>query len=185
MKTGARVAGVAESFTGDRSTLAAAVVRGDRALDGLAFGSCSVGGTDATARVCRLLERLNREDLRAVMVAGIAPAWFNVLDLHAIGEQCEQPVLSVSFEASEGLEPALRREFEGAALDERLAIYRRQPEREALSVNGESIWLRTVDLDRPDAVDLVRSFTPNGGRPEPVRVARLAARAADAFRADS
>lgn len=185
MKTGARVAGVAESFTDDRSTLAAAVVRADRTLDGLAFGSCTVGGLDATDRVCSLLERLDREDLQAVMLAGIAPAWFNILDLNAIGERCDQPVLSVSFEASEGLEPALRREFEGAALDERLTIYRRQPERDRLTVNDVSIWLRSVDLSRPDAADLVRSFTPDGGRPEPVRVARLAARAADAFRADS
>jgi endonuclease V-like protein UPF0215 family len=185
MKTGARVAGVAESFTDDRSTLAAAVVRADRAVDGLAFGSCTVGGTDATARICSLLEQLDREDLQAVMLAGIAPAWFNVLDLTAIGERCDPPVLSVSFEASDGLEPALRREFEGEALEERLAVYRRQPERERLTINDERIWLRSVDLSRPDAADLVRSFTPDGGRPEPVRIARLAARAADAFRADS
>lgn len=185
MKAGARVAGVAESFTDDRSTLAAAVVRADRAVDGLAFGSCTVGGTDATAQVGSLLERLDREDLQAVMLSGIAPAWFNVLDLHTIGDRCDPPVLSVSFEASQGLEPALRREFEGTALDERLATYRRQPERDQVTVNDESIWLRSVDLSRPDAADLVRSVTPDGGRPEPVRVARLAARAADAFRADS
>lgn len=184
MKPGARVAGVAESYDGERSTLAAAVVRADRAVDGFAFGRCTVGGTDATARVGALLDALDREDLRAVLLAGIAPAWFNLLDLHAVAERTGLPTASVSFEDSEGLEPALRREFDGDALEERLAIYRRQPERERLDVNGETVWVRSVGLPGGEAAELVRAFTPEGGRPEPVRVARLAARAADRFRTD-
>jgi endonuclease V-like protein UPF0215 family len=185
MKTGARVAGVAESFTADRSTVAAAVVRADRVLDGVAYTTYTVGGTDATARTAELIEDLDRQDLRAVVIAGIAPAWFNVLNLHTIAEQCGQSVLSVAFEASEGLEPALRREFDDAALQERLEVYRRQPERERLSVNDETLWVRSVGLDRTATADLIRTFTPEGGRPEPVRVARLLARAGDRFRQDS
>ena len=185
MKPGARVAGVAESFADDVSTLAAAVVRADRAVDGFAFGRCNVGGTDATAAVGDLLAALDREDLRAAMVAGIAPAWFNVLDLEALHERAGLPVLSVSFEASEGLEPALRRAFEGEALEARLAVYRRQPTRREVDVGDGTVWVRAVGLDHDAAAALARSFTPAGGRPEPVRVARLAARAAEAFRADS
>lgn len=184
MKPGARVAGVAESADGERSTLAAAVVRADRAVDGFAFGQCTVGGTDATTRVGDLLDALDREDLQAVLLAGIAPAWFNLLDLHDIADRSGQPVLSVSFEDSEGLEPALRRAFDGDDLEERLAVYRRQPTREQLAVNDETVWVRSVGLDAGDAAELVRAFTPEGGRPEPVRVARLAARAADRFRTD-
>ncbi|MDZ7700933.1 MAG: DUF99 family protein [Halobacteriales archaeon] len=184
MKPGVRVAGVAESFTDERSTLAAAVVRADRVADGFAFSSCTVGGTDATDRVADLVESLGREDLRAVMVAGIAPAWFNVVDLPAVAERTGLPAVSVSFEASDGLEPALRRAFDGDALDDRLGIYRRQPERRQLAIDGETVWIRSAGL-APDAADeLVRAFTPEGGRPEPLRVARLAARAADRFRAD-
>ncbi len=184
MKAGARVAGVAESFSDDESTLAAAVVRADRAVDGFALGRCTVGGTDATAAVGDLLESLDREDLRAAMVAGIAPAWFNVLDLEAIHERADLPVLSVSFEASEGLEPALRREFDGEALERRLAVYRRQPGRREVRVGEDTVWVRAVGIDPGEAAELVRAFTPDGGRPEPVRVARLAARAGEAFRAD-
>lgn len=185
MKPGARVAGVAESAEGEQSTLAAAVVRADRVVDGFAFERCTVGGTDATARVGDLIDSLDREDLQAVVISGIAPAWFNLLDLPAIADRVDRPVVSVSFEASEGLEPALRREFDGAALEERLAIYSRQPERTPLTVNDETVWVRCAGIDDADARELVRAFTPEGGRPEPLRVARLAARAADRFRADS
>jgi len=188
MKPGARAVGVAESYAGDReasdaSTLAAAVVRADRTVDGLAFDTCTVGGTDATGAVRTLLSRLDREDVQYVLVAGIAPAWYNVLDLPAISEAADRSVLSVSFEASEGLEPALEREFSGADLEERLATYRRQPDRERLLVNGETIFVRNVGLGDEEAREVVRAFTPEGGRPEPLRVARLAARAGDRFRA--
>ena len=205
MKAGARAVGVAESYgAGDEgtaadashpdgddrgsrrtSTLAAVVARADRTVDGFAFGGCTVGGLDATDAVVDLVGRLGREDVQYVLVSGIAPAWYNVLDLRAIQRAVDRPLLSVSFEDSPGLEPALREAFEGEALDPRLSTYRRQPSRERLTVNDETVFVRAVGLDAGEARDVVRAFTPEGGRPEPIRVARLAARAADRWRADS
>jgi len=179
MRAGVRALGLAESFRGAESTLAGAVVRADRVVDGFVFGTCTVGGTDATATVGSLFDRLGREDVRYVFLAGVAPAWFNVLDLPAVHEAVDRPVLSVSFEESPGLEPALREAFSGDALDERLAVYRRQPERRRLTVNDETLFVRAVGVTDDEAADVVRAFTPEGGRPEPLRVARLAARAAD------
>jgi endonuclease V-like protein UPF0215 family len=181
LKPGARAVGVAESYAGDVSTLAAAVVRADRAVDGLAFGTCTVGSTDATDAVRSLVSKLGREDAQYLLLAGIAPAWYNVLDLRGIHEGVDRPVISVSFEASEGLESALEREFSGAALDERLETYRRQPSRERVTLNGEETFFRSVGIGDAEARDVLRTFTPEGGRPEPLRVARLAARAADRF----
>lgn len=182
MKAGSRALGVAESYRGDRSTLAGAVVRADRVLDDLVFASCTVGGTDATAAVADLAVGLDRPDVRYVLVAGIAPAWYNVVDLRAVHDAADRPVISVTFEESNGLEAALRAEFSGAELDERLATYRRQPERRCLAVNDETVFVRAVGVPDDEARDVVRGFTPEGGRPEPLRVARIAARAADAFR---
>lgn len=189
MKSGVRAIGIAESYAGSRrqgdsSTLAAVVVRADRAVDGVAFRTCTVGGVDATRSVRALLSRLNREDPRYLLVAGVALAWYNVLDLRAVAETADRPVLSVSFENSGGLTSALEREFSGGALSERLDTYRRQPDRERVSVNGETVFVRSVGLDGR-AAEVVRAFTPEGGRPEPLRVARTAARGADRFRADS
>lgn len=183
MKPATRAVGVAESARGERSTLAAAVVRADQALDGLEFGQCTVGGLDATDSVCALLSRLDRPDVQYLLLAGIAPAWFNLFDLHRIHEQFGRPVLSVSFESSPGLDTALAREFDGAQLAERRAIYERQPPRTELSVNGERLWVRAVGTDDPGRI--VRGFTPEGGRPEPLRVARVAARAGRRFQTDS
>ncbi|MGB9987190.1 DUF99 family protein [Salarchaeum japonicum] len=180
MKPGTRALGVAESYTGERSTLAGTVVRADRVVDDVCFASCTVGGLDATSRIIDLWSDLDRPDVRYVVLAGIAPAWFNILDLTRIHDAVERPVLSISFESSPGLSEAIRREFDTPG--ERLERYERQPPRERVSVNDESVFVRSIGCDDPAGV--VRAFTPEGGRPEPVRVARLAARAADDYRTD-
>ncbi len=181
MKSGARALGIAESYATDRSTLAGVVVRASRVVDGFVFGSCTVGGTDATAAMIRLWERLARPDVRVLFVAGIAPAWFNIVDLHRLHEHVERPVLSVTFEDSEGLEPALREAFDGEAVTRRLATYQAQPDRTAVAVGDGTVYARAVGLEETRVADVVRAFTPAGERPEPVRVARQAARAADEF----
>lgn len=185
MKPGTRTLGVAESYEGEGSTLAGVVVRADRSVDGFAFGSCTVGGTDATAAIADLWTRLDREDVEYVLVAGIALAWYNLVDLPTLHDVVERPVLSVTFEASPGLEEPLREAFSGDALADRLATYRSQPDRERVAVNEHAVYLRAVGIEPAEARDVVRTLTPAGGRPEPLRVAGLAARAADRFRTDS
>ena len=182
MKPGVRALGVAESFRrDDRSTLAGAVVRADRVIDGLAYRTCTVGGTDATDAVVNLVEDCCRPDVRYVLLGAVAPAWYNILELSRIHEAADRPVIAVTFEASDGLEAGLRDAFSGGELEERLETYRSLPDRRALSVNDETVYVRRVGCDADDADAVVRAFTPAGGRPEPIRVAKLAARAADSY----
>jgi endonuclease V-like protein UPF0215 family len=180
VKTGVRALGIAESYRGDRSTLAGVVVRASRVVDGFVFGTCTVGGSDATETVVSLVDRLDREDVRYVLVSGIAPAWFNIVDLPAVHEAVDRPVVAVTYEDSPGLAAAIREAFDGEARERRLAVYRRQPDRERVTVNDETVFVRAVGVEAGEAADVVRGFTPEGGRPEPLRVARLAARGADA-----
>jgi len=184
VKAGVRALGVAESYTGQTSTVAGVVVRADRTVDGFVFGTCTVGGTDATRTVETLFQRLDREDVRYLLIAGIAPAWFNVLDLHELGDAVDRPVISVTFEDSDGLAGAIRDAFDDEDARRRLSTYRAQPDRQPVSVGTETVYVRAVGVGDEEAADVVRAFTPEGGRPEPLRVARLAARAVESFRTD-
>ncbi|QKY21716.1 DUF99 family protein [Halolamina sp. CBA1230] len=196
MKPGQRALGVAFSDADAVSTCAGAVVRGDRTVDGLAFERCTVGGDDATDAVVALVGRIDRPDVSVLLLAGVAPAWFNVLDLPRLHEGTGLPTIAISFEASPGLAPAIREEFDGAARDWRLDVYESLPPRRSLTVNDEQVFVRGVGVETPvaesgdadgadvpplapncEAAQFVRGFTPEGGRPEPLRVARLAARA--------
>lgn len=181
MKPGARALGVAESFRGERSTIGGAVVTASRVTDGFGFRDCTVGGTDATDAIRRLYSGLDREDVQYLLVAGVALAWYNILDLEALHSHVDRPVIAITFEASDGLASSLREAFDGAALNRRLEAYRALPDREEITVNGESIYIRWVGIDEPAARRVVTAYTPDGGRPEPVRVARQAARAADEY----
>ncbi|WP_411967821.1 DUF99 family protein [Haloferax sp. YSSS75] len=210
MKSGTRALGVAESYPGrvrvpaddskdasfstdpastsddapdspPESILCGAVVRADRVVDGLEFSTCTVGGEDATDAIASLYDSLGREDVRYVLVAGIAPAWFNLVDIGRLATELDRPVLSVSFEESDGLASALSEQFSGGALARRLDIYRNAPPRRELDVNGEQLFVRAAGCDDDEATRVVRAFTPTGGRPEPLRVARMAARAARRF----
>jgi len=183
MKAGVRALGIAESYRGSTSTLAGAVARASRVVDGFVFGRCTVGGSDATAAVVAMVERLDRADVRYLCCSGLALAWFNVLDLHRLHDETGLPVLAVTYEESEGLTSAIREAFDDPdTVADRLATYEAQPPRRRVTVNGEAVYVRSVGIDDGDANDVIRGFTPEGGRPEPLRVARLAASAADAFR---
>jgi endonuclease V-like protein UPF0215 family len=182
VKSGTRALGIAESYRDDRSTLAGCVVRADRVVDGITLATCAVGGTDATSTVLDLFDRLAREDIQYLLVAGIAPAWFNILDLHRLHDETGLPTLSVSFEASEGLGGSIRDAFTGSDRSRRLETYRAQPPRRPVDVGEETLFVRNVGVADERATEVVRAFTPEGSRPEPVRVARLAARAGDEFR---
>jgi endonuclease V-like protein UPF0215 family len=181
MKPGSRALGIAESFRrdADHSTVAGVVTRTSRVVDGVAFSTATVGGTDVTEAVVDVFSKLDREDIQYLLVGGIALSWYNVVDLRAVADTTDLPVLSVTFEASDGLEEPLRAAFEGQELTERLETYRNQPERYRVTVGDEVVYVRSVGIDVGRARDVVRGFTPEGGRPEPVRVARLAARGAD------
>lgn len=189
MKPGTRALGIAESTdeASGRCVFCGAVVRADRVVDGIAFETGTVGALDATDAVRSLFEAALREDVRYVVLSGVAPAWFNLLDLDALAAAAGRPVIAVSYESSPGLELALREHFEGDALAERLEIYDRLPSRQRIDVNGESLFVRVVDggetPSEVEAARVVRAYTPTGGRPEPLRVARLAARGARTWRA--
>jgi len=185
VKSGVRALGIAESYSERRSTLAGVVARASRVADGFAFETCTVGGTDATDAITDLFSDLGREDVRYVFVAGIALAWYNVVDLRRVSETVDRPVVSVTFEESPGLVDALEAEFDGEELERRKSVFERQPPRERLSVNDQTVFVRSVGVDASEARDAVRAFTPEGGRPEPLRVARLAARAGDDLRRTS
>lgn len=182
MKSGVRAVGVAESTTtsADESTLAGAVVRADKTTDGFALGTCTVGGTDATRAIGELYDRLDRDDIQYVLLAGVALAWYNIVDIHALHTRVERPVLSVSFEESPGLGDAIREGVENPT--SRLATYEALPERKPVTINGEQRFVRSVGCSDPTAKEVLSAFTPDGGRPEPLRVARLLARAADTWR---
>lgn len=176
-KKGLRVLGIAESFTGrEYSTLAGVVMRKDLRIDGFVMGTARVGGMDATGTILDMVRSLKRRDLNAIMISGCVIAWFNVIDPARIFSETGFPVIAVSYEESSGLETEIRAHFPGD--DARLDAYHRLGDRDAVPMHtGQTLFIRSWGLSAADAVWLCNDFLYEGSVPEPVRVARLCARA--------
>lgn len=179
-KPGLRVLGVAESFVRSRPTsvLAGIVMRADLRVDGIAFARATVGGSDATEAVLEIYEGLDRSDVNALILSGVAVSWFNIIDIGEIFEKTKKPLVCLTYEDSPGLEGYIREYFPEDAAGEKLRAYSRLGERETVRLRtGYDVYVRVLGASKDEARILLNKFTMDGRVPEPVRVARLAARA--------
>jgi endonuclease V-like protein UPF0215 family len=176
-KKGLRALGIAESFADwESSTLAGVVMRKDLQIDGIALARITVGGTDATEGILHIVEKLDRRDVNVIMLSGGVIAWYNIIDPEEIRTRTGLPVIMVTYEESEGLEEDILRHFPGDTA--RLEAYHRLGTRLAFTLStGYTIFLRAWGLSEPIVTTLCDAFTRDGKVPEPLRVARLIARA--------
>jgi hypothetical protein len=183
-KRGLRALGIAESFSGRAfSTMAGVVMRKDLRIDGVAVATLTVGGMDATDAVLGIIASLGRRDINLVMVSGSVVAWFNILDPGAISEKTGLPLIVVTYEDSEGLEEDIIHHFPGD--EDRLRAYRNLGDRVPVRLrDGAQVFIRATGLSDEDAARILGDFTRDGKVPEPVRVARLVARAAMRWQRD-
>ena len=183
--SGCRALGLAESYRGRddgaASTLCGAVVRADRAVDDVGVSTCPVGGRGATDAAIDLWDRLDRPDVRYVLVAGVALAWYDVVDLDALAAATDRPVVAVTFEGGDDLEAGIEAAFDGEARADRLAAHRSLPDRRRIEVCGRPLFVRSVGLEESAAAAVVDAYTRER-RPEPLRVAKRIARRIDAAR---
>ncbi len=182
VKPGTRALGVAESYRSAQSTLAGAVVNAAGRADGFAFGSCTVGGLDATDTILDIWATLDREDIEYCLIAGVALAWFNVLDLDRLGDELPLPTYAITFEKSDGLADDIAAAFDGEAADIRQQRYRALPPRRRIEVGGNEVFVRAVNVGDREPAEVLDAYTNESQRPEPLRVAHEAARAVDRWR---
>jgi endonuclease V-like protein UPF0215 family len=179
-KKGIRVLGIAESFNRaqEQSVLAGIVMRADLLIDGVAFSHATVGGMDATAAVLRLVSSLERADINLLLLNGCVISWFNIIDLNEVHHQLQLPLICVTYEASEGLEAHIAKHFAGGERDSRLEAYRRLNQRAPLQLRSQyTVFIRCLGITPAEAEAVLNKFTLQGKLPEPVRVAKLVARA--------
>lgn len=180
-KKGLRVLGIAESFRkgeGKKSVLSGVVMRGDLQIDGFALTTITVGGMDATEGVLRLFHDLKREDINLILLNGCVIAWFNIIDLREIFRQLKIPLICVTYEESEGLEKYFKDYFEDS--DERIRLYKSLGARIPLTLyTGHEVLVRFFGIEEEREVKAILDrFTIQGAVPEPLKLARLLARAA-------
>jgi endonuclease V-like protein UPF0215 family len=179
-KKGIRVLGVAESFKRgeEKSVLAGVVMRSDHIIDGVTFDRITVGGMDATDGILRLFKSLQRDDVNVLMLNGCVISWFNIVDIRAIYEKLRIPLICVTYEESDGLEEHITRHFAASECDLRIPAYRMLGNRVPVKLHDNfEVLIRFLGMQKAEAGALLKKFTLHGKLPEPLRVAKIAARA--------
>ena len=178
-KPGIRALGVAESCRQGqrRSVLAGVVMRSEFVIDGVALGRTAVGGDDATSAIASLFTKFRRNDVNLIMVSGAILSLYNIIDVDELARRTKLPVICLTYKETAGIEDSIRRHFPDGA-EPKLLAYRKLGSRTGVSLHtGQRVFVRTAGIERDDARRVLDDFTLQGSVPEPVRVAKLLARA--------
>lgn len=183
-KKGVRVFALAESFRKGqkKSVLAGVVMRRDLVVDGIAFGRTTISGSDATDSIIGMIQSLGRTDINCIMLDGLVISMYNIIDGERLSAATGFATLAITFESSSGLQGAIKRHFK-RGWKARIAQYEKLGKRERVVLRtGKPIYIQRWNISRKDALALLDAFTLQGALPEPVKVAKLAARAFGASR---
>jgi len=176
-KKGVRVLGVAESFdkSESRSIMAGVVMRGDLRIDGFSVCTPTIGGFNSTEELVSMFNRLNRKDIRAWMLGGSVISWFNIVDISALNEDTNTPVICVSYHPSEGIEKYLK-EYFPEDWKVRCDILEKTGARKLIQLKtNHSLYISVAGIGVSRARNLLDKLTIDGRIPEPIRVARTIA----------
>ena len=180
-KIGIRVLGIAESFRKNQeySTLAGVVMRSDLVIDGFARSILKVSGSDATKSTVEVFTRMKRNDIIAMMISGSVLSVYNVLDIDEIFRELRVPVVALSFKRSKSdLARNIRALFSSKDAKEKIRLLEKLGSPTKLRLEtGYDVFVRTAGITDSVANKLLDKFTLQGSVPEPIRVARLLAKA--------
>ena len=180
MKRQVRVLGIDDSpfeFRDRRSLVVGALVRVPNYLEAVMRTEVEVDGDDSTDRlVDMVLKSRYKDQVKLVIVDGVALAGFNVVDIQALHERTGVPVATVTRDEPDvpGIEAALRTHFDD--WERRMSLVTRHPLR-GLDTGHKPLFASVVGMDWADMEQLVRLTTVRGAVPEPVRMAHLIAAA--------
>lgn len=177
-----RALGIAESFapSATRSTLGGVVMRTDLVVDGLVLGTATVEGTDATRAVLRIYRKLAREDVNVIILSGCVISRYNIVDVDEVARRSGLPVICLTYNESKGIVGAIRSHFPEP--EERVLQYKRLGGRTSVKLRtGHPVYVRCASIAPDSARAVLDAFTLQGVVPEPVRLAKLLARAGSAF----
>jgi uncharacterized protein len=148
-------------------------------VEGILRTSIEIDGTDATERILSLLGGSPFLDgVRAVLLDGIAVGGFNLVDLDRLYEKLQRPIVTVTRRAPDfpAIHAALRKYFPRDAAA-RWRLIRAHPLFRLATPEGNPLRVGAVGCTRAEAAAIVRRTTVRGNLPEPLRLARLVARA--------
>lgn len=180
MKSQIRVCGIDDApfefgKRGSKATVIGTIVRVPSYLEGILRFEVSVDGDDATANIRDALNRSRFcQQLRAVLIDGIALAGFNIVDIEELSASLGIPVITVTRDRPDmsSIQAALKKYFEDA--ERRIEKLSGLPITEFRTAHNP-IFVSYAGIGLEEAKEIIRSTTVRGVIPEPIRMAHIIA----------
>lgn len=180
MKQQVRVLGIDDSpfkFGKGNALVIGALVRAPSYLEAVMKTEVEIDGSDSTEKLVGMVSGSRyREQVRAIMIDGIALAGFNLVDMDELHSRLGIPVVAVTRDEPdlEKMRSALSSHF--ADWKERFVLVTKHPLWK-ISTGHNPLYASGVGLDTAGFEELVKISTVKGVVPEPVRMAHLIATA--------
>jgi hypothetical protein len=178
-KKGIRVFAIAESFKKENSIsmIAGIVMRKDLIIDGVVFGNVTIGGNDATGCIISMIKNLERNDINLILLDGMIISMYNIIDGEEIFRTTSMPVIAITFKDSFGIDQSIKNYFPDN-YKIKIESYNKLGERKKIMLKtGKFLFIRNWGITIQDSINIINSFLIQGAIPEPIRIAKMIARA--------
>ena len=176
MKPHVRVLGIDDSpfkFGDEKALVVGALVRIPNYLESVMKTEVTVDGTDSTDRLIEMVSGSRyRDQVRLVMIDGIALAGFNVIDIERLNARLGIPVVTITRDAPDldKISVALKKHF-----SDWRGMYSTITKHELRQIKTEHnpVFACGLGMSWSEIEQLVRASTVKGVVPEPIRIAHL------------
>lgn len=176
MKPQVRILGIDDSpfkFGEGRALVVGALVRAPNYLEAVMQTTVGVDGTDSTDQIVGMVSKSRYEEqVKVIMIDGIALGGFNIVDIESLHRRTRIPVLTVTRDRPDmaEIESALRKHFKD--WERRLSLMARFDLRQVKTAH-KPLFACGVGLGWGEFEELVALSTVRGVVPEPIRIAHL------------
>ena len=178
MKRQIRILGIDDSpftFNDKYCTVIGAVMRGGEYLECVLSGRVAIDGNEATSICKEMIQNTkHRQQLKVVMLDGVALGGFNIVDITELYESTNLPIITITRDKPDfdKIKTALQKNFND--WEERWKTLK-EGEMYTIKTRHNPIYVKCVGITIEDAKEIINLSTIRGVIPEPIRVAHVIA----------
>jgi len=163
------------TFNDTSTPVIGAIMRGGEYLECVLRSRVAIDGTDATDVCVELINNTkHRQQLRAILLDGIALGGFNIVDIEEAHHATNLPIITITRDAPDfsSIKKALKQHF--TDWEERLRLMQ-QGKLHRIKTSHNPVFIKHAGCSLEEAKEIITLSTIRGVVPEPIRVAHLIA----------
>ena len=178
MKKQIRLLGIDDSpftFTDKYTTVIGVIMRGGEYLEGVLRSHAAIDGDEATLICENMIQNTkHNQQLKAVMIDGIALGGFNIIDISELFSKTEIPILTITRDKPDfkKIKQALQQNFHD--WKQRWDILKKGTLHK-ITTRHNPIYMKCEGISLEEAKEIIKLSTIRGVIPEPIRIAHLIA----------